>query len=312
MKPELKRIETMLGQISPSEGNSSLADARMPYPSPAASPAASCVRRSLQAFPISKVADDVSSVTIAPSHSIPAPIPASSTPSQMQGQQALDQSARPPSPQAMPSQPASAQAVPVQTVPIQTVPVQAFPVQGNPKTPSLPRSKPPTISSHRHAANPSLAVSLLKEIEAKVIVWQQELEQIIQHIRSLYEEGPIVDGWLESHSPNSAPQVVQSVRLATLRHAEVDRLMDYIEEICNAKPAPPEEAASTSYRLCGLDPDGQLWSRSCPAQQIPYVSLAIARYQKLRILLDKKQTLENRLQQLVQTLTLLHSQLEET
>jgi hypothetical protein len=101
------------------------------------------------------------------------------------------------------------------------------------------------------------------------------------------------------------------VKLATLRHAEIDRLMDYIEEICSVKPAPLEETASTSYRLCGLDTDGQLWSRPCPSQQIPYVSLAIARYQKLRILLDKKQTLENRLQQLVQTLTLLHSQIED-
>jgi hypothetical protein len=102
-----------------------------------------------------------------------------------------------------------------------------------------------------------------------------------------------------------------SVQLAALRHAEVDRLMDYVEEICSAKTAPPEEAIGTSYRLCGLDTDGQLWSRPCPAPQIPYISLAIARYQKLRILLDKKQVLENRLQQLVQTLTLLHRQLED-
>ena len=190
------------------------------------------------------------------------------------------------------------------------IPVQAFPVEGNPKTLSLPRSKPPVFSSHRHAANPSLAVNLLQEIEAKVTVWQQDLEQILQQIRSLYEEGPIVEGWLESYSPGT-PQMAQPDRGATLRHAEVDRLMDYIEEICSAKLTPPEEAIGTHYRLCGLDAEGQLWSRSCPAQQIPYVSLAIARYQKLRILLDKKQTLENRLQQLVQTLTLLHSQLEE-
>ncbi|MBW4661782.1 MAG: hypothetical protein KME15_24190 [Drouetiella hepatica Uher 2000/2452] len=203
-----------------------------------------------------------------------------------------------------PSRPASAQPVSSQ------IPVQAFPVQGNPKTLSLPRSKPPTLSSHRHAANPSLAANLLKEIEAKVTGWQQDLEQIIQQIRSLYEEGPIVEGWLESYSPGT-PQIVQPDRGATLRHAEVDQLMDYIEEICSAKPAPQEEAIGTRYRLCGLDAEGQLWSRSCPAQQVPYVSLAIARYQKLRILLDKKQVLENRLQQLVQTLTLLHSQLEE-
>ncbi|HEY9638853.1 MAG TPA: hypothetical protein V6C57_00125 [Coleofasciculaceae cyanobacterium] len=186
--------------------------------------------------------------------------------------------------------------------------VQPFPVQDNPKSPALPRAKSPSISNHRHAANPSLAVSLLKEIEVKVGAWQQELEQVIQQVRSLYEEGPIVDGWLESHSPNGAAQVVQP-KAAALRHVEIADLMEYVEEICSVKPA-AEEPVGTHYRLCGLDTDGQLWARPCPAQQVPYVSLAIARYQKLRILLGKKQTLENRLQHLVQTLTLLHGQLE--
>jgi hypothetical protein len=183
-------------------------------------------------------------------------------------------------------------------------------VQDNPKTPALPRAKSPSISNHRHAANPSLAISLLKEIETKVGAWQQDLEQVIQQVRSLYEEGPIVDGWLESHAANGASQVVQP-KTAALRHVELEDLMEYIEEICSVKPAAPEEPSGTHYRLCGLDTDGQLWSRPCPAEQVPYVSLAIARYQKLRILLGKKQALENRLQQLVQTLTLLHGQLEE-
>jgi hypothetical protein len=41
------------------------------------------------------------------------------------------------------------------------------------------------------------------------------------------------------------------------------------------------------------------------------VSLAIARYQKLRTLLGKKQLLENRLMKLVKDLTLLHGQMQE-
>ncbi|MBI4785009.1 MAG: hypothetical protein HY785_27455 [Oscillatoriophycideae cyanobacterium NC_groundwater_1537_Pr4_S-0.65um_50_18] len=280
MKPELKRIEATLGQLNPSISIRQVpTDAQRCVSSPSQN-----LRQpqTLQAFPLPQ--DSANPVAIAPSH--PTPL----------GNSSAAPTTRP----APATPPASARAFPV----------QAFPVQGNPKTPSLPRSKPPSISSHRHAANPNLAVSLLKEIEAKISVWQQELEQVIQQMRSLYEEGPIVDGWLESHALGGTPQAMPSVQLATLRHAEVDRLMDYIEEICSTKTTPPEEAIGTSYRLCGLDTDGQLWSRPCPAPQIPYISLAIARYQKLRILLDKKQVLENRLQQLVQTLTLLHRQLE--
>ena len=279
MKPELKRIEATLGQLNPSISIRQVpTDAQRCVSSPSQN-----LRQpqTLQAFPLPKDSADPLPVAIAPSH----PTHSSSTNS-------------------APSRPASA-------APTKAFPVQAFPVQGNPKTPSLPRSKPPSISSHRHAANPNLAVSLLKEIETKISVWQQELEQVIQQMRSLYEEGPIVDGWLESHALGGTPQAMPSVQLAALRHAEVDRLMDYVEEICSAKTPPSEEAIGTSYRLCGLDTDGQLWSRPCPAPQIPYISLAIARYQKLRILLDKKQVLENRLQQLVQTLTLLHRQLED-
>jgi hypothetical protein len=170
-----------------------------------------------------------------------------------------------------------------------------------------PKAKPPSFSSHRHALNPNLAVGLLKEVESVVISWQLQLEQTVLEIQALYLEGPIVDGWLESH-PVDSPQVMQSVGAATLRHAEIERLMDYVEEICRTAQTPE---ARTGYRLCGLDADGQLWSRPCPSQQVPYVGMAVARYQKLRILLARKQTLETRLHRLIQNLTLLHSQMQE-
>lgn len=176
---------------------------------------------------------------------------------------------------------------------------------------ALPKSKPPSFSKHRHAVNPDLAVGLLKEVETVVVNWQLSLEQTVLEIQALYLDGPIVDGWLESH-PYGSPQVMQPIGTATLRHAEIDRLIDYVEEICRVSPSPETgEIPRTGYRLCGLDADGQLWSRPCPAQQVPYVSLAIARYQKLRILLAKKQALENRLNQLIQNLTLLHGQIQE-
>ncbi|MFM7423419.1 MAG: hypothetical protein ACKO7W_00190 [Elainella sp.] len=198
--------------------------------------------------------------------------------------------------------------------------VQTFPTQEGTQAP-LPKAKPPSFSSHRHAVNPNLAVGLLREVESVVVGWQLSLEQTVLEIQALYLEGPIVDGWLESH-PVGSPQVMQSVGTATLRHAEIDRLMEYVEEICRM-PQPPEpsetvrseavhpEPVRTGYRLCGLDADGALWSRPCPQPQVPYVGLAIARYQKLRILLARKQDLETRLNQLIQTLTLLHGQMQD-
>ncbi|NJO40368.1 MAG: hypothetical protein HC769_02065 [Cyanobacteria bacterium CRU_2_1] len=177
--------------------------------------------------------------------------------------------------------------------------------------PMLPRSQSPNFNNPRHAANPSLPLTLLKDIEATVVRWQQELEAIVRQIRALYAEGPIVDGWLESHSAGSQP-AVQTPGIATLRHAEVEHLMEYVEQICSADPPPiMDDIPRTDYRLCGLDADGQIWSRSCPPEQVPYVSLAIARYQKLRTLLGKKQAIENRLTHLVETLTGLHGQIKD-
>jgi hypothetical protein len=209
--------------------------------------------------------------------------------------------------------------------------VQPFPSQTT-QSLALPKAKAVSVSSHRHATNPNLAMSLLKDIETTVVSWQLELEQVILQIQAVYADGPIVEGWLESQANEVQHRPVSAAGVATLRHAEVDRLMDYVEAICNpnqgsSSPMPPDlsspnedsprtehprtEHSRTDYRLCGLDADGQLWSRPCPTQQVPYVSLAIARYQKLRILLGTKQTLENRLNQLIQSLTVLSSQIQK-
>ncbi|MCY7276432.1 MAG: hypothetical protein LH702_22540 [Phormidesmis sp. CAN_BIN44] len=185
--------------------------------------------------------------------------------------------------------------------------VQPFSVEETgAKIPNLPKLKAPTFSSHRNGANPALAANLLSEIQAMVEGWQTELHKILQQIQDLYLEGPIVDGWLESHSRE--PEVDSSV----LRHAEVDRLMDYVEEICSTQDQPIAcESPRTGYRLCGLDPDGQLWSYPCPSEQVASLSIAIARYQKLRQLLGRKQDLETRLNHLAQTLVVMHSHLKE-
>jgi len=184
--------------------------------------------------------------------------------------------------------------------------VQPFPAQAGAELPALPKFKLPHLSSHRHAANPNLAMAVLKEIEAIVAAWQAELQQIVGQIQDLYLEGPMIDGWLESPAQKS-----QSPQSTPLRYAEVDRLMNYVEDICAAQPTPMPNQAHQGYRLCGLDADGKSWSRPCPPDQVPHVSLAIARYQRLRQLLGRKHDLDARLSQIANTLVALHGHVVE-
>jgi hypothetical protein len=190
--------------------------------------------------------------------------------------------------------------------------VQTFSAQDSGgKTPSLPKFKTPSFSNHRHGANPGLAMNLLKEIQEHVAGWEKELQTILKQIQDVYLEGPIVNGWLESNPQEKEKEKeTEQGGKATLRHAEVDRLMDYVEEIC-ATSAKASQSARTGYRLCGVDASGKVWSRPCPPDQVPSVSMAIARYQKLRQLLGRKQYLETRLSQLAETLVILHSHLQQ-
>ncbi|RUR77134.1 hypothetical protein ACF3DV_02575 [Chlorogloeopsis fritschii PCC 9212] len=183
--------------------------------------------------------------------------------------------------------------------------VQTFSVEDNGcKTPSLPKIKTPSLTSHRNAANPGLAMNLLQEIQEIVANWQAELQIIVRQIQDVYLEGPIVNGWLESETAE------ESQGTATLRHAEVDQLMDYVEEICAQQAKVSCQSSRAGYRLCGLDASGTVWSRPCPPEQVASVSMAIARYQKLRQLLGRKQYLETRLAQLAESLVVLHSHIQ--
>ncbi|MGF1677074.1 MAG: hypothetical protein ACFCUV_25820, partial [Rivularia sp. (in: cyanobacteria)] len=144
------------------------------------------------------------------------------------------------------------------------------------------------------------------EIQEIVAGWQTELHTIVRQIQDLYLQGPIVNGWLESHEKEPQPQAT-----ATLRHAEVDHLMNYVEEICAAQTQAKFESKRTGYRLCGLDTNGEVWCRPCPPEQVPSVSMAIARYQQLRQLLARKQKLETHLNQLAETLVVLHGHIKQ-
>lgn len=181
--------------------------------------------------------------------------------------------------------------------------VRPFPVQNDtPSTIDLPKFKLPHFSTSRQVTNPEFAIGLLKEMQGIVTEWQKNLQQIVLQIQDLYLEGPVIDGWLESK-----PFEPQFSGATVLRHAEIDRLMEYVEELLkNSGVEANPKLPRTGYRLCGLDADGQLWTRPCPSEKLPQVSLAIARYQKLRQLLSQKRHLEDRLDEFAQALIALH------
>lgn len=195
-------------------------------------------------------------------------------------------------------------------------PVVPFPTAGL-RSPSLPKGKRPIFSRHRHDANPALALKVLQDIHMAVEGWHGELRQTIQLIQALYMEGPIVDGWLETldHPATAKPPTVNETAL--LRHADPADLSGYVDRLCEALEAPesgssvgsapdpttPATEGAPSYRLCTLNPDGQLQCMPCPAEQVSTLSLAIARHQKLQQLLDQKRYLEAKLKRAVELLT---------
>lgn len=119
----------------------------------------------------------------------------------------------------------------------------------------------------------ALAKDLLTDLQVRVEAWTSNLEALVGQIQAAYYEGPIIDGWLEASQP--------------------------------------DDPTHSSYRLCGLDEDGQIWSRDCPAEQIPDISLAIVRYQRLRTLLNRKQQVETQFNRLTQVLVEAHKNIAE-
>ncbi len=198
----------------------------------------------------------------------------------------------------------SSQTQQVARAPSFSIAVKPFaPPRNQGKIPSLPKLKNTQPSNDRRAANPALAINLLQDIEKIVAGWQQELEQLKQQIQALYLEGPIIDGWLESRDRQEEEGTARSSKVNT-EEAINDR-----EEIL--APQVSRQSSRTDSQLCGLDEDGQLWSRPCPPDQVHDVSVAIARHQKLRQLLQQKQDREIRLSQLAKTLMILHKSLSE-
>jgi len=143
--------------------------------------------------------------------------------------------------------------------------------------PHFPKYKPTGLSRPQNQHSVGVVVDLLHDIEAIARQWQDQLDEIHDQITALYHQGPIIEGWLES-SP-------------TAIHGDTNA------------------GSLSSYRLCGLKDNGEVWSRPCRSEEVASISLAIHRYQQLRHFLSQKHRIEERLSQLTQSLNGLHQHL---
>ena len=139
----------------------------------------------------------------------------------------------------------------------------------------------PSLSSH-HQVPISLPVQVKDTSPLQGGVSDKaQLQEVVRQVQDLYLEGPILDGWLESYPRTSEPRTV------TLSNESTNAYR--LEKGITCEPLRP------NYRLCGLNAAGQKWSHACPLEQLPSVSMAIGRYQRLLQLLEYKQYLETRL-----------------
>ncbi len=192
----------------------------------------------------------------------------------------------------------------------------------------LPPIQSEAFISQRHEVNPALALNVLKDIHAKVSTWQLQQRQIVQAMRVLYEQGPMVDGWLQSSAQMASAQLTPGCvpTPTVLRHGDTAALMQYIEAIerdhaeagsslknklplANSNGSSDRLSHTHHYYLCSLTTEGNVRSQPCPPAQMAMVSTAIARYQKFKQLASQKQTIESKLQQAVDSLTAIRANL---
>lgn len=127
------------------------------------------------------------------------------------------------------------------------------------------------------AQNPNYQRKLLPKARMDIATCKAQIEQVIRDVEALYQEGPIVEGWLESYQPSQAE----------------GEPTDYVKETYDTTDGSVLcESPRPGYRLCGIDSFGQKWSYLCPVEQLASVSMAIARHQKLQYFLARKHYLE--------------------
>ena len=179
-----------------------------------------------------------------------------------------------------------------------------------PGTVLLPPVRSEAFVSQRHEVNPAMALNLLNDIQSQILQWQEQLRQLVQALNTLHAQGPMVEGWLESSADTG--QMPQGHDTTLLRHGDTDALLQYIDSLDQHMPEPASAAShnsGTAYRLCSLDENGQVRSQPCPPEQMGVVSIAIARYQKFKQLLDQKEVIDAKLKQAVEQLTKVRSSL---
>ncbi len=173
-----------------------------------------------------------------------------------------------------------------------------------------PISTDVAADSQRHEVNPALALKLLQDIQTVVTIWQKQLRHVVRAIHLLCDQGPMVDGWLES-SLEPLQAASSAADMLVWRHGETEALIRHVEMIeqCQSQAVASGSSASASahssahYRLCSLDAEGKLRSQPCPPAQIAVVSTAIVRYQKFKQLSLRKQAIEVKLQRAVEGLS---------
>lgn len=179
------------------------------------------------------------------------------------------------------SEPSSKEPLSCLTDDLQSLPAQ----QSALKEPVLPKF---TAGDRADSgSNPASKMNLSPQIN--ITACKAELQQILHQITNLYIEGPIVDGWLESYQCPAPTDMTQRGESVTQ--------MDYVQQGYIESGKVSCESPHAGYRLCGLNPDGQKWFRICPLEQLPSVTMAIARYQNLQQLLERKHYYETCLRQ---------------
>jgi hypothetical protein len=161
--------------------------------------------------------------------------------------------------------------------------------------PQLAAVQIPKFSNLRQDANPILAAHMLQEMYKMVMEWQQELQSIERDSFNVTASGPILAAWLESRTFQRG-STGEAIPTPYITIEAID--------LTNVDP-------QAGYRLCGLDEHGQLWTKPCPMAEILNVSRAIARYQQLKTLNDRKQQLEQYIRQVLEDLVHLRLKLQD-
>ena len=152
----------------------------------------------------------------------------------------------------------------------------------------------PKFSNLRQDANPILAAHMLQEIYKMVTQWQQELQNIELQSLQIAASGTVLAAWLESRTFKLG---ITGEAIAT-PYTSVDIGLTAVDP-------------QAGYRLCGLDEYGKLWTRPCSMAEILSVSQAIARYQQLKDLADRKQQVELHIRNVLEDLVHLRLKLED-